>query len=405
MANKSDQGLQSEDTRAAAPTDAAPAAKRSFVSRRNILRGTAVAATLGGAALLASCEKKSEGPAVSTSASKAKFQWRLAHSFGPTSPVISTHIKQFADGLRQMSGGALDIKVFGGGELVPPFGVFGATKEGSIEMFFSASYYWAGQVPATQYTCSVPFGMNAQQVNAWLYHGGGLDLWREFYAKQGLISFLAGNTGTQMTGWFRKEIKHIGDLNGLKMRIPGLGGKVYAEHGVKVILLPQQEIFPSLERGVIDAAEWVGPLYDYDMGLHNAAKYYYSPGWHEPSTNNELTVNLKAWESLPKEIQEMVNVSTYRMNVSQLAEFDARNREYLVKIRSSGKNEIKFLPKDVLKALYKTAEKINDQVADSDPDARKVYDHYKAFRDGVRKWHEINEWAFKDALVQVGAIT
>ena len=337
---------------------------------------------------------------------QTKFRWRLAHSFGPTSPVLATNLIILAKQMRVMTKGQLDIKVFAGGELVPAFGVFDAVKQGSIEMFNSASYYWAGKVPATQFTCSVPFGMNAQQVNAWFYHGGGHELWHEFYAKQGLIAFVAGNTGVQMGGWYRKEINSIDDYDGLKMRIPGLGGKVVAEVGGVVVLLPGPEIFPSLERGVIDATEWVGPLYDFNLGLHQAATYYYSPGWHEPSTNNELTINLKKWKSLPKEFQEMIIHSAYFMNVTGLAEFDARNLEFLEKIRAykGGKIQFRTFPDDVLKALYKAAEKLNEQVADSDPDARKVYDAYKKFRDGVRTWHNINEVAYQNALKTVGAI-
>jgi TRAP-type mannitol/chloroaromatic compound transport system substrate-binding protein len=396
--------LQGGDAGVAAKQPKATEGSRSFVNRRNLLRGAAAAATLGGAALLASCEKKSEGPAVVTSATKAKFQWKLAHSFGPTAPVLGTNLAILASDLREMSSGALDVKVYGAGELVPAFGVFDAVKEGSIQMMYSASYYWAGKVPATQFTCSVPFGMNTQQFNSWCYFGGGHELWHEFYAKQGLIAWVAGNTGTQMGGWFRKKINHVGDLNGLKMRIPGLGGKVYAELGTKVILLPGPEVFPSLERGVVDAAEWVGPYYDFDMGLHQAAKYYYMPGWHEPSTANELAVNLKAWETLPKEIKQMIEQATFKLNVRNLAEFDFKNIEFLAKIKATGKNEIIKFPPDVLKAFHKVAEKINQQVADSDPDAGKVYESYKKFQNGVRGWNNLNEVAYTDALKAVGVI-
>ena len=335
---------------------------------------------------------------------QTKFRWRLAHSFGATAPVLGTALPIMAEDLRTMTKGALDIKVYGAGELVPAFGVFDAAKEGSIQMMYSASYYWAGKVPATQFTCSVPFGMNVQQTNAWFYFGGGHEVWHEFYAKHGLIAYVAGNTGAQMAGWFRNEIKSVKDLDGLKMRIPGLGGKVYASLGTKVILLPQQEIFPALERGVIDAAEWVGPYYDFNMGLHQAAKYYYTPGWHEPSTANELTINLKAWQSLPKEFQEMIRHAAYKLNVSNLAEFDAKNIEFLEKIKATGKTEIKAFPPDVMRAFYAAAEKVNQEVADSDPDARKVYESYKKFRDGVRQWHNVNELGYSNALKAIGII-
>lgn len=337
---------------------------------------------------------------------QSRFKWRLAMSFGITAPVLGTSLPALAADLKVMTKGKLDIKVFGAGELVPAFGVFDATRQGSIHMFYSASYYWAGKVPATQFTCSVPFGMNAQQTTSWMYHGGGLDLWNQFYAKEGLIGFPAGNTGTQMGGWYRKPINSIKDYDGLKMRIPGLGGKVVAAVGGKVVLLASSEIFPALERGVIDACEWVGPYYDWNLGLHQAATYYYSPGWHEPSTLNELTINLKAWNSLPKEFQEMITHGAYKLNVNNLAEFDAKNQEYLDKIKAyrGGKIQFRTFPPDVLKALYKAAERINEGVADSDPDARKIYDSYKKFQANIRKWHNINEVSYQEALKTVGAI-
>jgi TRAP-type mannitol/chloroaromatic compound transport system substrate-binding protein len=357
-----------------------------------------------GAATTAAAVAAVSYPGKSTHA-QTKFRWRLAHSFGPTSPVIGNGLPRMADELRAMSNGALDIKVYAGGELIPPFGVFDAAKEGSIQMMYSASYYWAGKVPATQFTCSVPWGMNTQQFNSWMYHGGGLEIWREFYAQHNLYPMVCGNTGTQMGGWFRKEIKSVDDLKGLKYRIPGLGGKVYAELGTKVILLPQQEIFPALERGVLDAAEWVGPWYDWSLGFYEAAKYFYFPGWHEPSTANELSVNTTAWKSLPKELQLMLDAATAKFNVEGLAEFDANNLEYLNKIKATGKNEVKRFPDSVLKAVYKVAERVNQEVADSDPVARKVYDSYKKFQDGIRQWHTVNEWAFRDALKTVGAVS
>ncbi|MCZ6629284.1 MAG: ABC transporter substrate-binding protein [SAR324 cluster bacterium] len=341
-----------------------------------------------------------EGPAVKKD---VKFNWKYVTSFGPTAPVLSENVNHFADEMRIMTDGAMDIKTFGAGELVPAFGVFDAVKEGSIEMFHSASYYWAGKVPATQYTCSVPFGMNVQQTQAWFYGGGGKELWQEFYEKHNLMVFPAGNTGVQMGGWFKKEIKNIGDYDGLKMRIPGLGGKVVAAVGGTVVLLAGPDIYPSLERGVIDATEWVGPLYDFNLGLHQAAKYYYSPGWHEPSTNNETSINLKAWNSLPKDIQKMFELATFKQQAWGLAQFDARNGEFLDKLIKYG-TQFRQFPDDVLKALFKAAEKINEQVADSDPVARKVYDHYKNFRDQVRKFHNLNEVSYQNALKSVGAI-
>ncbi len=371
---------------------------KSEIKRRSFLKKAGLSAAAATMAVVAYPGK--------TTHAATKYRWRLATSFGINAPVLGTNLPLMAKELKTMTKGQLDIKVFGAGELVPAFGVFDAAKEGSIQMMYSASYYWAGKAPATQFTCSVPFGMNAQQVNAWFYHGGGHEVWHEFYKKHGLIGFVAGNTGTQMGGWYRKEINSLKDYDGLKMRIPGLGGKVVAAVGGTVVLLPGPEIFPSLERGVIDACEWVGPYYDYNLGLHQAAKYYYSPGWHEPATNNELTINLKAWESLPREIQLMIEHAAYNLNVRNLAEFDAKNLEYLGKIRAyrGGRVQFRQFPNDVLKALHTASNEIAEGVANSDPDARKVYDSYKAFQNGIRKWHNINEVAYQRALAAVGAI-
>ena len=366
------------------------------MDRRSFLTKVTSASALAAAAVAVSYPGKSTHAQV-------KFRWRLAHSFGPTAPVYAEALKNMADNFRVMTKGRLDIKIFAGGELVPAFGVFDAVKQGALEMFFSASYYWAGKVPATQFTCSVPFGMTPQQVSAWFYGGDGLKLWQEFYAKHGLMVFQAGNTGVQMGGWFRKEIKSIDDFKGLKMRIPGLGGKVVAAVGGVVVLLPGPEIFPALERGVIDATEWVGPLYDWHLGLHQAAKYYYSPGYHEPGTNNEMTTNMKSWDSLPPEFQKMIEISSAHFHVWTLANYDAQNNEYLKKIVDYG-IQLRHFPDDVLRALHKAAERINDEVADSDPEARKVYDSYKKFRDGIRTWYSNQEYAYTAALKAVGVI-
>lgn len=369
---------------------------KSEIKRRSFLKKAGLSAAAATMAVVAYPGKPTHAA--------TKFRWRLATSFGINAPVLGTNLPKMAKELKIMSKGQLDIKVFGAGELIPAFGVFDAAKDGSIQMMYSASYYWAGKAPATQFTCSVPFGMTPQQVNAWFYFGGGHEVWQEFYAKHGLIGFVAGNTGSQMGGWFRKEINSLKDFDGLKMRIPGLGGKVVAAVGGTVVLLPGPEIFPSLERGVIDACEWVGPFYDYNLGLHQAAKYYYSPGWHEPSTNNELTTNLKAWNSLPRDIQLMIEHAAYNLNVRNLAEFDAKNLEYLGKIRDyrGGRVQFRQFPEDLLMALYKASNEIAEDVANSDPDARKVYDSYKAFQDGIRKWHNVNKVPYQKALTAAG---
>jgi TRAP-type mannitol/chloroaromatic compound transport system substrate-binding protein len=365
------------------------------MERRAFLRKAA--ATAGAAALAAvSYPGKPTG-------AQARFRWRLGHSFAPTSPILATSLGPLADDLRAMSGGALDITVYGSGELVPAFGLFDAVKDGTLQMMYSASYYWAGRLPAAQFTCSVPFGMTAQQTNAWFYYGGGHEVWRQFYAKQGLMVWAAGNTGMEVAGWFRRELNGVEDLKGLRMRITGLGRRVLESLGANAVLLPALEIAPAMQAGTLDACEWMGPYYDFELGLHRAAPYCYAPGWHQPSTANELTVNLAAWKGLPRELQLMVEQAAYRLNMANLAQFEARNQEFLRRIRQDGRIAFRQLPADVLKALYRASEQVNQAVADADADARTVYESYKRFRDGIRGWTSLGEGAYQRALGTVGA--
>ena len=232
-----------------------------------------------------------------------KFNWKMTSAYPKGSPFYMAgpgSATDLAKMISDMSDGRLNIQVYGAGELIPAFEGFDAVRAGTVEMNHANSYFWTGKTFAAQYFTAVPFGMNFQGMNGWFYDGGGIDLWNEVYAPFGMIAMPCGNTGVQMTGWFKKEIKSVADFKGLKMRIPGLAGKVYASLGVDVKVLPGGEIFPALERGVIDAAEFVGPFQDRRLGLQKAAKYYYTTGWHEPATVSELLINKAAWDKLPK---------------------------------------------------------------------------------------------------------
>jgi TRAP-type mannitol/chloroaromatic compound transport system substrate-binding protein len=372
------------------------------MDERGVMERRAFLNTAGRAAAAAALATVSY-PGRSTRA-QARFRWRLAHSFGQRAPILSTHLPRMADALREMSKGQLDLSIYGVGELVPALGLFDAVKEGSIQMMYSASYYWAGKLPAAQFTCSVPFGMTAQQANAWFHFGGGLEVWNEVYARQGLIAFVAGNTGMELGGWFRREMRGVEDLRGLKMRITGLGGRVMEQVGATAVLLPGPEIEQALQRGVIDACEWVGPYYDLQMGLHRAAPYCYTPGWHQPATANELTINLAAWKTLPRELQLMVEYTAHHLNTVTLAEFEARNAEALRQIAAAGRVAFRTFPPDVLKALHAAAERVTQQVAESDADARRVYESYRAFRDRAREWQRLGEAAYHKALEAVGTV-
>jgi TRAP-type mannitol/chloroaromatic compound transport system substrate-binding protein len=299
-----------------------------------------------------------------------------------------------AKNIEEMSGGRLKIKVFAAGELIPAFGGFDAVQQGTVEMNHGVAYYWSGRRSALEFFGTVPFGMSFQGQNAWYYHGGGIDLWNEIYKDFNMIGMPCGNTGVQMTGWFKQPVKSVGDLNGLKMRIPGLGGKIYATLGVKVVLLPGGEIFPALERGVIDAAEWVGPYQDRRLGLHKAAKYYYTTGWHEPSTTSELIVNKKAWDSLPKDLQAVVQAAAKAANVMSHTWAEANNGEALDDLVKNHGTIAQRLPDDVVEGLRKKTAEVLADLAAKDPITKKVHDSYTAFKAKHDKWAATGEVNF-----------
>ncbi len=294
--------------------------------------------------------------------------------------------------------GQIKIEVYAGGELVPPLGVFDAVSEGTVECGSGAAYYWAGKVPAAQWFAAVPFGFNAQGINAWFYSGGGLQLWEEVYAPFNVIPRPQGNTGVQMGGWFRKEMNTIDDFKGLKMRIPGLGGKVVSKAGGTVVLLPGGEIFTSLERGVIDATEWVGPMHDLRMGFYKAAKYYYYPGWHEPGTCLEVMFNKKAYESLPTELQQILDAVAAETNMWSLCEFEAGNGAALQTLISEHNVDLVQFPPELMADLRKLADETLEEEANKDPMSRKVHDAFKKFKAQVGVWGSVSENAYYNVI-------
>lgn len=300
----------------------------------------------------------------------------------------------YADWVRQMSGGRIDIKVYGGGTLVPALEVFDAVSSGASEMGSGASYYWGGKEPSLQFFTSVPFGMNAQQMNSWLYCGGGLDLYETEYAKYNMVPFPAGNTGVQMAGWFNREINTIEDFKGLKMRIPGLGGKVLERAGGTAVLSAGSELYTNLERGVIDATEWIGPYHDYLMGFHEIAKYYYSPGWHEPGSNLEVVINKRLFDSLSADLQEILRTAAFRLNMWTLSEFEAKNNEYLQKILTETDVEVRRLNDDVLAQLRTYTTETLEDLANQSPLTRKVYDSYRMFQKNIGQWSQYSESSY-----------
>nr|NJM04189.1 TRAP transporter substrate-binding protein DctP [Desulfobacula sp.] len=364
--------------------------RRKFI--KNVGIGAAAIGTAGLAGVLNSCKGQKQEEQVKKEEPKAQvIEWKMVTTWPPHFPMLGESADKIAEWVNEMSGGRLKITVYAGGELVPALGAFDAVSEGTVEMGHSASYYWSGKCPAAQFFAAVPFGFNAQSINAWIYSGGGMELWEKLYAPFNMKPFLAGNTGVQMGGWFNKEINSMADFNGLKMRIPGLGGKILAKAGGNSVLMAGGEIYTNLERGVIDAAEWVGPFHDLKLGFHKAAKYYYYPGWHELGTAFELMVNLKAWNSLPDDLKAILNAATYKSNIWMLSEFEAKNNAALRELIDVHKVQLKEFPEPVIKELKKLSKEVLDEQAATDPAFKEVYESFLAFQKNIYGWNKMSE--------------
>ena len=331
-------------------------------------------------------------------AKEKTYNWKMVTTWPPNLPVLQTGAERFAKRVEEATGGRIKIKVFAGGELVPPLGVFDAVSDGSVECGSGAAYYWAGKAPAAQWFAAVPFGLNPQGINAWFYSGGGLELWEEVYAPFNVVPRPQGNTGVQMGGWFRKPMVTIADYKGLKMRIPGLGGKVVAMAGGTVVLLPGGEIFTSLERGVIDATEWVGPMHDLRMGFYKAAKYYYYPGWHEPGTCLEVIFNKKVYDALPRDLQITLDAVAAETNMWSLCEFEAGNGAALQELISKHNVNLVRFPEPLLDDLRKLAKETLEEAANKDAQSRKVHEAFKKFKKQVGVWGSVSENAYYNVI-------
>lgn len=350
--------------------------------------------------LLVSCADRSTTTGDVEPTAQQSFQWKLVTTWPKNFPGLGTAPENFAKNVERMSNGRLKIKVFGAGQLVPAFEVFDAVSQGTAQIGHGASYYWKGKVPASVFYTAVPFGLNAQEMNAWLQYGGGLELWRELYAPFNLIPFAGGNTGVQMAGWFNREINSIADLKGLKMRIPGLGGEVFTRAGGTSINLPGGELYTSMQTGVIDATEWVGPYNDLAFGFHQVAKYYYYPGWQEPGPTLELIINKAAYESLPADLQAIVEVAAAAANQDMLNEYTARNNAALIELVEKHGVQVKKLPDDVLAEFKRLSGEVVEELASEDPLSRRIAESMKAFAIQAKAYHGISEEAYYNARRQ-----
>lgn len=355
------------------------------------MHGAGVAALASG---LAACGKSDDAATLATDVPR---QWKMVTSWAADFPGLSDAAAALAQRITRTSGGRLVVTAHPANSLVPPFEVFDAVSKGTAEMGHSAAYFWMGKSRAAAFFCAVPFGMNAQAMNAWLVQGGGLALWRELYARFNLVPFAAGNTGMQMAGWFKREIRSLADLAGMKMRMPGLGGEVMARLGVTTVNLPGTELLAALQSGALDGTEWLGPFNDLAFGLHRAARYCYYPGWQEPGPVLECMVNKTAFDALPADLQAIVESCCGATNDAVLAEFTARNVEALRTLRDEHGVDFRPLPADVLAALRKASEEVLEAAAAADPFVRRVHDSARAFQTGAMAWHRMSEGTWHGA--------
>ena len=354
------------------------------MKRRDLIKG----AGIGVLSSLAASARATELPVI---------HWRLASSYPKSLDTIYGAAELLAERVNRITEGKFQIRVFAGGEIVPGLQVLDAVEQGTVECGHTASYYYVGKNMAFAFDTALPFGLNAREQNAWMYFGGGLQLMREFFRSYNLISFPGGNTGAQMGGWFRKEIKSLADLKGLKMRIPGIGGQILARLGVVPQTLAGGDIYPALERGAIDATEWVGPYDDEKLGFHKVAKNYYYPGWWEGGPQLTFYVNLRKWQELPDPYKAAFEAAAAEANVTMLAAYDARNPPALMRLVKQGVKLHPF-PQDVMVAARNEAFKMYEEEAARNPAFKKIYTEWKKFRDASLQWMKIAEASYANFL-------
>lgn len=352
------------------------------MKRRDFIKNSGTALAVGAVSTLAA-------PAV-IAQSKKVFELKMVTTWPPGFIPLHPAAERLAKNIEIATGGRIKIKVYAGGELVPPLEAFSAVSQGAADMAHSTPLYWAGKVPSANWFAGVPFGMNREMLGAWFYKGDGLKLFEEAYLPHNLVPRLVGNTGIQVTGWFNKKINSLEDVKGLKIRIGGLGGKVYAKLGASVVLLPGSEIFTSMEKGVIDAVEWTNPMMDERFNLHKVAKYCYYPGWQEPGTQAEAMFNKKVYDSFGPELQNIVDMVCFSEEKLLSADGDAANGPALARLKKGG-SQFLPLPDDVMVALRKTAKETVEEEAAKDPFATKVHQNYMAFKESMMPWSEISE--------------
>ncbi len=366
------------------------------MNRRDFIAGTATGLVVGAAgtyaALKGGKQQTASGPAVV----KNKLEWRMVTSWPDKFPGLGTSADRLAARITAMSDGRLTVKVFAAGTMVPPLGVFDAVSQGSAEMGHTSAYYYQGKSKAFNFFSAVPFGLTANELSAWIHYGGGQQLWDEGYAKFGLKPFYCGNTGVQMGGWFRKELKSLEDFKGLKMRMPGLGGEVLRRIGATAENTAGGEIFAALSSGRIDATEWVGPWNDLAFGFYKIAKNYYWPGFHEPGTGFECSINKAKFDALPKDLQDIVATACRAEAEAMLSEFNRHNGDALKVLIEQHGVQLRRFPDDVMTAFAKASNEVLAELESADDLTKRTYQSFKKFREEAISWAKLSEQGYLD---------
>ena len=355
------------------------------MDRRSLIKQAGIAGVLAAGA----------APAVHA---QAAIRWRLASSFPKALDTIYGAAEVFSKKVKEMSGGKFEISVHPGGELVPPFGVVDAVQNGTVEMAHTAPYYFFGKDETFALACAIPFGLNSRQMTAWMYEGNGLKLMREFYANYNIVNFPMGNTGAQMGGWYRKPIKSVKDMKGLKFRVGGFAGKVVERMGGVPQNIPGGEIYQALEKGTLDAAEWVGPYDDQKLGFYKVAPFYHYPGWWEGGPQLDLYINNKAYDTLSAENKAIVEAAASHAHTVMQAKYDAKNPEALKQLVAN-KTKLVVFPKAVLDLAFKEAMALYSEISAKNPNWKKVYTDYSNFRRESNLWFRFTEARF-DSYMQ-----
>lgn len=357
------------------------------MQRRSFLKKAGLGAVAGTATLAA--------PAIAQD--NPKINWKMASSYGPSLPPLFSTAQLFTKMVEEASGGNFNIRLYPGGEIVPAFEVMDAVGNGTVECGQTASYYYYGKDPSFCFDTAVPFGLNARQMFSWMYEGNGTKLLRELFATRNIVNFPLGNTGTQMGGWYRKEIKTPDDLKGLKMRTAGFAGEVLARMGVIPQQVPPGDIYPSLEKGTLDAVEFVGPVDDEALGLQKVAKYYYYPGWWEGSAQVSAYINDKAFAELPKQYQSIIETAARAAGTNLIAKYDAHNAAALRRLIADGA-VLRSFSREVMDASLEASNALFKEFCDRDPMFKKIHDDYMGFRDEVVPWFRVAEGSYDNYL-------